>query len=390
MKTSRQTLLAAACTLNRAFGYEPIASHRIIEELGSIGAVFSLTEEQRNSLLGPFSRFRDKLSDAQMNESLKEIDRFSEQGCQFLTIEDEGYPAALRECEDAPIFLYIRSDTPADRLFEEGPFISVVGTRDISPYGKEWTRRIVFEMSHAPSKPAVVSGMALGVDGAAHEAALESGIRTIGVLPTHIGDVYPWSHRKLADRICTTPGCALITDFPIGTTPQAATFLRRNRIIAGLSSATILIESRARGGGLITARHAFSYGRDVFVLPGRVDDIRSEGCNLLIREKIAEPITGLDMLGDALGIGTWTRRNKENLGKEVADHFAGRVGDDEMEDLKYLAGYIKTHRGISVEDISEELKWDYPAVLRLTGRLMAEGFVEMDLAQRCSIIVKNR
>ena len=124
----------------------------------------------------------------------------------------------------------------------------------------------------------IVSGLALGVDITAHAAALEGGLPTVGVSPVGIDDVYPRRHVPFVERMCATPGCALVTDYPPGTFPAAFSFIRRNRIIAGLAGSTVLIESRIKGGGMITARLAAGYGRDVFAVPGRIDDIRSQGC----------------------------------------------------------------------------------------------------------------
>ena len=176
------------------------------------------------------------------------------------------------DCPDCPIGLYIRSNSDIEEIFDDAPCISIVGTRDISPYGDEWCKRIVHSLAEAPIKPVIVSGLAYGVDICAHQAALDAGLRTIAVIPTGIDDLYPYYHRRIAERIASTPGCALISDFPLKTSPQAATFLRRNRIIAGLSAATILVESKQKGGGMITCSTAFSYGREAWVLPGRIGD----------------------------------------------------------------------------------------------------------------------
>ncbi len=388
METSKLTKVGA-CTLNRAFGYNPQVAHRLIEEAGSIEAIFRLGERKRDDLLGPFSRFHGSLSDSEFLRSEEELASMAAQGVGFVALGEKEYPSALAQCPDCPIGLYVRSVTPLEELFGQGPFISIVGTRDVSFYGQEWTRKIVFTLAHAQLKPVIVSGLAYGVDIMAHRAALEAGLRTIAVIPTGPEEIYPSGNRRYAEQIARTPGCALVTDFPPGTGAQAATFLRRNRIIAGLSSATIVVESKKKGGSLITAHTAFSYGRDVWALPGRVDDIRSAGCNALLREKVAEPIADVEALPDALGLGTFNRRRKAELEEEVRDRFSGQVAPDTLEKLCSLAVSIKLNRGICIEDLSARLGIPYLEATTLVGTLETEGFIITDLLQRCSVLIRN-
>ena len=388
METSK-LIKVGACTLNRAFGYDPKVSLRLIEEAGSIEALFRLSERERDDLLGPFSRFSGALSDAELKRSEEELDAMQRQGVRFVSLGEPAYPQALAQCPDSPAGLYIRSVSSPEELFDEGPFVSIVGTRDVSFYGQEWTRKIVFTLAQAQHKPVIVSGLAYGVDIASHRAALEAGLRTIAVIPTGPEDIYPAGNRRYAEQIARTPGCALVTDFPPGTSPQAATFLRRNRIIAGLSSATIVVESKRRGGSLITAHTAFSYGRDVWALPGRIDDIRSEGCNALLREKVAEPISDLEALPEAIGLGTFNRRRKAELEEEVRDRFGRSTSPDTLDKLCAIAVCIKLNRGICIEEIAEKLGLDYPETITLAGTLETNGFIVTDLLQRCSVLVRN-
>ena len=388
METSKLTKVGA-CTLNRDFGYNPQVSHRLIEEVGSIEALFSLSEAKRDDLLGPFSRFQGCLSDSEFRRSEEELARMEAQGVRFIALGEPEYPAALAECPDSPAGLYVRSVSPLEELFGERPFISIVGTRDVSFYGQEWARKIVFTLAHAQLKPVIVSGLAYGVDIMAHRAALEAGLPTIAVIPTGPDDIYPQGNRRYAEQIAATPGCALVTDFPPGTGAQAATFLRRNRIIAGLSSATIVVESKKKGGSLITAHTAFGYGRDVWALPGRVDDIRSAGCNALLRDKVAEPIADVEALPDALGLGTFNRRRKAELEEEVRDRFTGQIAAETLEKLCSIAVCIKLNRGICIEEIAEQLQLNYVEAMTLVGTLETNGFIVTDLMQRCMILVRN-
>jgi DNA processing protein len=186
-----------------------------------------------------------------------------------------------------------------------------------------------------------------------------------------------------------TPGCALVTDYPPFTSPQAVNFLRRNRIIAGLSKATVLVESKRKGGGLLTANMAFEYDREVFALPGRADDIRSAGCNRIIQEKIAEPLTDLGEFVAGLGLGGLTRRNKAVLEEELSRVFGQTESPEDLGKLKQIAALIKKNRGITIDEICSFTGLEYIEARRYVGMLETEGIIYTDLLQRCSIIFKN-
>lgn len=380
---------AAACTLNRLFGFKPAIARALTGKLGSAAAVFRLSREEKEAVFGPGSPYPDKLNQEELDQSAAELEWLRKEGFHFIIPGDGIYPDALLECPDAPAGLYLRSDNVSPSLFNAGVAVSIVGTRDISPYGREWTYRIVEALADSLVRPTVVSGLALGVDGAAHEAALELGLPTIGVMATGIESVYPRMHSPMAARMARTPGCALVTDYPPFTSPQAVNFLRRNRIIAGLSKATVLVESKIKGGGLLTANLAFEYDREVFALPGRADDIRSEGCNRIIREKIAEPLTDLGAFVKGLGLGLLTRRNKAVLEEEISRVFSLSESEEDVRKLQQVAALIKKNRGITLDEICAGCGMDYKDARRYTGMLETEGIIYTDLLQRCSIVFKN-
>ena len=386
MKLDRER--AALCALNRVFGYEPNVTHRLIGALGSASALFDLDRRSKEELLGPYSKHLPELEERAVEQAAQELETLAKQGCRFLCVTDEGYPALLKECEDAPAGLYIRSISDDDTLFGQRPAVAVVGTRDLSLYGREWCRRIVEAMARTKKPPTVVSGFALGTDIVAHSTALECGLPTIAVLPTGIDDVYPRRHVRWAERLAQTEGCALVTDYPPGTGAIAVNFLRRNRIIAGLSGATLLIESKRRGGGLITADFAFNYNRDVFALPGRVDDVRSEGCNALIRSRIAEAITDTETLMEDLGLGLATRRSKAYVRDEIHALYDGVMDPGEVDFIIAVAECIKKNRGIPPDQIAARMGCDYGRVATATGLLEADGIIETDLLQGCGIKTK--
>ena len=380
---------AGAVALNGIFGYEPELSHRLIERFGSPEAVFLLPEKEREKLFGPYSKFLPRIGEAGLEAAGKLVSRLESNGYRILTICDELYPPLLKECQDAPAALFLRSSSDDASIFNGRPMISIVGTRDLSPYGKEWCTRIVQALSESPAKPCIVSGMAIGVDITAHMAALAYGLPTIGVLPVGIDDIYPRRHSVAAQKVANSPGSGLVTDFLPGTGATRFNFLRRNRIIAGMSSATILIESKSSGGGMLTARLAFDYGRDVFALPGRIDDKRSAGCNMLLKEKIAEPVTSLQELAESLGLGRFNVRKKTDLAEAIESRYSGGAEAEMLTELKDIAGIIRGKRGISFEELCSEHGYTYPEVTRLAGILERDGFIEVDLLQRCAINAKK-
>ena len=379
---------AAVCALNRIFGYEPAVTHRLIDVLGSAAALFDLDANAKRDLLGPFSKHLSEIRTEELDRSAEELRALGCRGYRFLCVTEEGYPPLLKECEDAPAGLYIRSDSPDGELFRPGPYIAVVGTRDISLYGRDACRRIVEALSRSRTPPVIVSGFALGTDIIAHAVALECGLRTLAVLPTGITDVYPRRHWKWADRLAATPGCALLTDYPPGTEALPLNFLRRNRIIAGLSQATVLIESKAKGGGLITAEFAFGYDREVFALPGRMDDLRSQGCNALIKRGLAQAITDPDALLADLGLDAPARRTAALLRDEIRERYAAMMNPGEVEFLVAVADCIRKNRGITPEDIALRMNCDTVRIAAATGILEADGIIETDLLQGCGIRTK--
>ena len=381
-RTDYETI--CAMTLNRVMGYEPAAARRLISTFGSPGAVFDQSPSALDEAFGPFSKYRASICGRELELSAAEYEKILRDGCAFVRFGAPGYPPLLAECPDAPVGLYIRSVTPPEELFAPRRTISVVGTRDISPYGREWTERTVTAMSRTTVKPLIVSGLAIGVDITAHGTALDCGLPTVAVIPVGIDNVYPARHRRIAERMASTPGCALVTDFPPETSPVAFNFLRRNRIIAGLSHATILTESKAQGGGTMTARLAASYGREVFALPGRMDDLRSAGCNRLILEKLAEPLAEPSGLASQLGLGSAGSRRGPAFEESVRSCYA-HAGAETAGRLVAIAMAIRANRGIAPEEICRLLDMDFGSVSAAVCLLESDGFITTDLLQRCTI-----
>ena len=214
----------------------------------------------------------------------------------FWTPSDVHYPRLLLEIPDPPPVLYYRGQVLPGENQGIIPTIAIVGTRNPSDYGKRWTRRIARTLAQAGFS--VVSGLAMGVDAIAHRSCLDVNGRTIAVVGTGVNIAYPWSNRALAASIAERG--LIVSEYPIGTKPAAPHFPRRNRIIAGLCRATLVLEAPSKSGALITARVANEYGRDVYALPGSLDEHRAEGC-LRLMSQGAHTILGETYLLEMLG-----------------------------------------------------------------------------------------
>ena len=381
MQDAKET--RALCGLNKVLGYMPAVGHALVRCFGSAEAVFQVPREMLREALGAQRDLSDQLNASLLDWADRELAGIRERGCRFIGYGEEDYPGLLAECPDPPLGLYFHGSSPPTAVFDLHPCVAVVGTRDLSPYGREWCRKLVGAMGEASVTPCIVSGLAFGADGVAHKTALECGLPTIGVMATGIEKVYPWQHTELAAQMVRTPGCALVTDYPTGISPVALNFIRRNRIIAGLARATLVIESKTKGGSLITARYANEYNRDVFALPGRADDLRSEGCNSLIRHRMADIVTDPEDLVERLGLGKPARRRKAGLEALLKQKY----GPDSP--LVTLGLLVKGKPGISLEEIAAGTGWSWPEVMERAGVLETDGLLETDLLQRCTIPAKN-
>jgi DNA processing protein len=212
-----------------------------------------------------------------------------------LTALDPDYPPALRDCEPRPAVLYRAGDPAAFTT----PAVAVVGTRRATGYGRSTAQELADELARAGVT--VVSGLALGIDGEAHEATLAAGGRSIAVLPSPLDRIYPPRHRTLAARLVEQGG-ALLTELAPGHASGRPDFARRNRIIAGLASAVVVVEAPDRSGALLTAAAAVELGKDLYAVPGQIDSLASRGCNRLIADHLASVVTSATGLVLSLGI----------------------------------------------------------------------------------------
>lgn len=212
--------------------------------------------------------------------------------CLFIT--DPDYPYRLKHCNDAPVLLFSKGNANLNAART----VAVIGTRNNTAYGQELCEMLIDGLK-AYHDLLVVSGMAYGIDAAAHKKCVKEGVPTTGVLAHGLDRIYPYAHKPLADEMCACGG--LLTEFPSGTNPDKPNFPVRNRIVAGMSDVVVVVESDLKGGAVITAYLAAGYNREVAAFPGRVHDPRSRGCHMLIRKNIAAMITSADDLADLMG-----------------------------------------------------------------------------------------
>ncbi|MBG8556223.1 DNA-processing protein DprA [Hymenobacter guriensis] len=212
---------------------------------------------------------------AALQQAEAAVRKAEKEGIQLLFYTSKQFPARLKQIPDAPVLLYYQGTADLN----QPKTLALVGTRQATDYGREQTERLVRGV--ASHRPLIVSGLAYGIDIAAHRAALQEGLETVGVMATGLDVIYPHAHRKTAEKMLTQGG--LLTEFPFGTPPDKYNFPARNRIIAGLADGTVVIEAAKKGGALITADLAQGYDRDVLAVPGPLGSAASEGCHELIK-----------------------------------------------------------------------------------------------------------
>ena len=276
--------------LTRISNFNFAQALELYKAVGSAQLLFEHRNEIGDILKDCSPRLMEALKDwdEPMKRADYELKYMQEHGIRALTLMDEDYPQRLLECPDAPIILYYKGNGDLN----QAKIVSIVGTRQITTYGQDLIRRFVADLHLLCPKVLIVSGLAYGVDIHAHRQALANGYETVGVLAHGLDQIYPYRHKETADEMLKHGG--LLTEFMTQTNADKPNFVRRNRIVAGMTDAVVLVESAAKGGGLITAEIAQSYDRNVFAFPGNVDAEYSRGCNNLIRDNGAGLICNAD------------------------------------------------------------------------------------------------
>ena len=356
-----------ACAVNRIFNYNCREARILTDMFPSPGGIFSLSRAELSRLIHRQDLI-DALSDReQLRKAYEEVEWARAHGIHIIYIGDSCYPPRLKECPDAPVVLFFKGSGTG--CLSPARAVAVVGTRNATSYGLRTCREIIRELSRLWPRPVIISGLAYGIDICAHLTALECGMETVAVLPTGMDSIYPRAHREYAIRI--TGGGGLVTDFPKGSAPQAVTFLRRNRIIAGLADAVLLIESAAKGGGLITASLAQSYSREVMAVPGRLTDMYSAGCNALIARNAAAIIQSADAPAKIMG---WDYPDRQSHKARLQKIF---------EDCGYIKRNIllalAAESVVGRDTLIEKAGGDPSEVLPAVTELELDGVIESDL-----------
>ena len=287
--------------LNMVFRYRGGAAKTLLDHFGSATDIFRETPSDLAKKTGLHLNITTELVSWQtIQTAQKEVEWTKNEGIRTYVLYGPGYPDRLANCPDAPVLLYQRG--PASLSNKKS--LAIVGTRDATPYGLHATGRIVKELSERGHDCTIISGLAYGIDISAHKAALEVGLPTIAVFAFGLDYIQPATHTSIAQKIGETGAC--VTDFPSKTIVNKSNFLKRNRIIAGLADAILIVESKVTGGALITADIGQSYDREIMALPGRWNDPCSRGCNNLIRDQKAGLVNSVEDIEQQLG---WTPVN---------------------------------------------------------------------------------
>ena len=301
---------------------------------------------------------------AALERAEKEMAWIDAHGIRVWTLSDPDYPYRLRQCPDRPVLLYSKGNVhPSD-----GYIVSVVGTRRPTERGKELTEALVRDLAAQLETVTIVSGGAYGIDIAAHRAAIKYGIPTI-IVPAHgLDRIYPYQHR--ADAVKALEHGGLLTEFPSGTEPLAPYFVQRNRIVAGLADAVVVVESKDRGGSLITARMATDYNRELFAFPGRPTDETSLGCNLLIHSQKAQLLNDASELIRAM---SWTTRTDAK--QPVQTQLIGLMDDLSETQRDLLTRLQEAEDGMHINLLVMETERPYSEVSSDLMMLELQGLV---------------
>jgi len=285
-------------------GIGPVNAKKLLRLNGNAQALFDEKSKVFDDLKGSKRFFSIDFQDPLiLKKAAAEIEFMNASEVQVVSINDNDYPEKLRHCQDGPLLLFKKGHFE----LKNRKVISIVGSRAMTSYGAGFLKEFICEIKKY--NPVIVSGLAYGIDITAHREALKNNLETIGVLAHGLDRIYPEIHKREAIKMLEQGG--LITEFWSGSRPEKVNFVKRNRIIAGISEATVVVESGPRGGSLITADLAQSYVRDVFALPGRVDDPMSSGCNALIKSNKAALITSVKDLEYLLNWKEETSVNQE-------------------------------------------------------------------------------
>lgn len=353
-----ETEILHTLALTYVEGVGPSKAKNLIAFCGSAEAIF---KEKRAALLkipdiGPVTASSLR-SDFSLDRAKSELEFARRYDVKIILYHSSEYPERLKQCDDSPILLFSKGNFDLNPKFA----LSVVGTRSATSYGKQMCQELLNGLTHL--NPLVVSGLAYGIDICAHRAALQLKMPTVACLAHGLDRIYPPLHTTAAKEMLYNGG--LLTEFPSGTNPDRELFPTRNRIIAGLSDCTVVVETDKSGGSIITANIANSYGREVFAFPGRASDQHSSGCNNLIRRNLAAILNGPE---DLIEYMNWSLETK-NSDSQLA-LFSDLSGDELA-----LVELLRARGRLPMDRISNELNMGLSATSSLLLELEFKGVV---------------
>lgn len=351
-------------------GVNTAKAEAILQKTGDERVFFEMPAADLEQMFGVMSplfdrSYRDKLLDA----AEKELEFNSSKNIRGIYFNDADYPRLLRQCEDAPLMLYGVGECDLNNCHP----VSIVGTRHATHYGITFVNRLVSDLAETVDNVVIISGLAYGIDVAAHKAALSAGIPTIAVVAHGLNMIYPSAHRDTAVMISRTGGMVL-TEYTHGAPVHKGNFLARNRIVAGLSECTVIAESAVKGGALVTARLASEYGREVFAVPGRTTDIYSIGCNTLISRQSAHLLADAASLVRTMG---WATR--------PADGQQAALFPELTTEEALIVEYMRRKGGSALTDISADTGIPMPRLMSLTMNLEFKKVLVSNPGGHCSL-----
>ena len=339
--------------------------HSLIEEVGSAKELIENAGNIKDIVPEAGPRLCELLNDESLIVNAeKEIEFIEKNNIRLICKGNKDYPYRLAECNDAPLVLHGMGNADLNAKH----IVSIVGTRHASEYGKSVCENFVADLAKFVPGTLIVSGLAYGIDVCAHRAALKAGLPTVGVLAHGLDRIYPTAHRSTAKSMIENGG--LLTEFMSGTNPFPQNFVQRNRIVAGMADATVVIESASKGGSLITASLATGYDRDCFAFPGRINDQYSQGCNELVSRNRAALITSAYDFVEAMN---WEMATKKKSAEGLQTEL---FPDMSPEETAVMTALRENSDGLQVNQMVVQLNTPINKLLPLLFEMEMKGYIK--------------
>lgn len=346
--------------LTKIQGIGPKLSRLLLAYSGSVEGVFSNSKKQLMSIPGIGEIVANAiLSKSFLKDAEEELKFIQKHNIDVLWIEDKAYPHRLKNCEDAPVLLYHKGNG----TLNPSKTVSIVGTRNATSYGKKICEDFIQQLKELDVQ--IISGLAYGIDIHAHRNALKQNLSTVAVLGHGLDRIYPAAHRETASKLIEQGG--LLTEFPSGTNPDRQNFPMRNRIIAGLSDVTVVVEAASKGGALITAEIANTYNRDVCAFPGGIDQEYSAGCNYLIKTNRAHLIRHAD---DLCYLMNWYKEETNKTSKQLS-----LLPESLSKDQTKIFNYLKEQEQATIDEISMHCDWPQSKLAIILLEMEMRGYL---------------